>query len=68
MQEKFSINVRVLGYIKSEIEKGKQEFSIIERVTIDGINYYMGLLDDGTKCDVTYNNGKWIANDLDIFL
>ena len=68
MYKKVSTNIRVLGFIKSEMEKGKQEFSIIESVTINGINYYTGLLDDGTKCKATYNKGKWIADDMEIIL
>ncbi len=44
---------------------GKTEFSIIERETIDGINFYKGLLDNGTVCHVTRENGDYIAYDSD---
>lgn len=48
MYEKISTNIRVLGFIASQMDMGKTEFSIIERETIDGINFYKGLLDNGT--------------------
>lgn len=45
------------------MDMGKTEFSIIERETVDGINFYKGLLDDGTVCPVTRENGEYIAYD-----
>lgn len=51
------INVRVIGYIQSCPEAGKIEFSIVERETVDGENSYMGRLDNGMKCPVTYKSG-----------
>ena len=62
MYEKISTNVRVIGYIKSEMEQGKTEFTIIERKTINGKNYYKGLLDNGTVCPVIKENGEYIAD------
>lgn len=58
---KVAINVRVLGYIESCPEAGKIEFTIIERETVDGVNSYMGLLDNGIKCHVLYNDGIFTA-------
>ena len=52
-----AVNVRVLGYIQSCLEAGKIEFTIIQRETVDGVNSYMGLLDNGIKCPVTYKSG-----------
>lgn len=63
MYEKISTNIRVLGFIASQMDMGKTEFSIIERETIDGINFYKGLLDNGTVCPVTRENGEYIAYD-----
>lgn len=65
MYEKISTNVRVLGFIFSQMDMGKTEFSIIERETIDGINFYKGLLDNGIVCPVTRKNGDYIACDTD---
>lgn len=65
MNEKISTNIRVLGFIFSQMDIGKTEFSIIERETIDGINFYKGLLDNGTVCPVTKENGDYIAYDTD---
>lgn len=42
MYEKISTNIRVLGLIFSQMDIGKTEFSIIERETIDGVNFYIG--------------------------
>ncbi len=61
MPEKIAINVRVIGYIKSDMTK-KTEFSIIERVTIDKVNYYKGLLDNGTVCPVIKTEQGYIAD------
>ena len=58
---KVSTNVRVLGYIQSYPETGKIEFTIIERETVDGVNSYTGLLDNGIKCQVSYNDGTFTA-------
>lgn len=66
MHEKIAINVRVIGTIMSQFLDGKKEFSIIQRETIDGENYYTALLDNGEKCQATYNNGNWIAHDMEI--
>ena len=65
MYEKISTNIRVLGLIFSQVDIGKTEFSIIERETIDGINFYKGLLDNGTVCPVTKEDGDYIAYDTD---
>lgn len=65
MYERVVINVRVIGTIMSQFLEGKKEFTIIQRETIDGENHYTGLLDDGTKCEATYNNGCWIAHDME---
>ena len=65
MYEKISTNIRVLGLIFSQMDIGKTEFSIIERETIDGVNFYKGLLDNGTVCPVTRENGDYIAYDSD---
>lgn len=65
MYERVAINVRVIGTIMSQLLEGKKEFSIIQRETIDGENHYTGLLDDGTKCEATYNSGCWVANDME---
>ena len=65
MYEKISTNIRVLGLIASQMRMGKTEFSIIVRETIDGINFYKGLLDNGTVCPVTRENGDYIAYDTD---
>lgn len=65
MYEKISTNIRVLGFIASQMDMGKTEFSIIERETVDGANFYKGLLDDGTVCPVTRENGDYIAHDTD---
>ena len=65
MYEKISTNIMVLGLIFSQMDIGKTEFSIIERETIDGINFYKGLLDNGTVCPVTKEDGYYIAYDTD---
>ncbi len=65
MYEKISTNIMVLGLIFSQMDIGKTEFSIIERETIDGINFYKGLLDNGTVCPVTKEDGDYIAYDTD---
>lgn len=68
MYERVAINVRVIGTIMSQLLDGKKEFTIIQRETIDGENHYTGLLDNGTKCEATYIDGNWIANDMEIIL
>lgn len=68
MYERIAINVRVIGTIMSQLLDGKKEFTIIQRETINGENHYTGLLDDGTKCEATYNDGKWVANDMEMIL
>ena len=68
MYERVAINVRVIGTVMSQLLDGKKEFTIIQRETIDGVNHYTGLLDDGTKCEATYNDGKWVANDMELIL
>ncbi len=59
--ERVSTNIRVKGYIKSDMTK-KTEFSIIERTTIDGVNHYKGLLDDWTMCPIIKTEQGYIAD------
>ncbi len=62
MYEKVAINVRIIGYIKSDMTK-KTQFSIIERETINEIIRYKGLLDNGTVCPVIKTEQGYIADD-----
>ncbi len=61
MSERIAINVRVIGYTKSDMSK-KTEFSIVECKTIDGANHYKGLLDNGTLCPVVKDGNNYIAD------
>lgn len=61
-----NINVRVRGFVKSEILRGMQEFTIVQRYTSDsGVNNYVGLLDNGVRCVVVLYDGHYYADDVD---
>lgn len=62
----YNINVRVRGFVKSEMWRGLQEFTIIQRSTSDsGSNNYVGLLDNGVRCAVVLYDGHYYADDVD---
>lgn len=62
----YNINVRVRGFVKSEMWRGLQEFTIIQRDTSEsGYNNYVGLLDNGVRCVVLLYDGHYYADDVD---
>lgn len=62
----YNINVRVRGFVKSEMWRGLQEFTIIQRSTSEsGINSYVGLLHSGVRCLVVLYDGHYYADDVD---
>lgn len=61
----YNINVRVRGFVKSEMWRGLQEFTIIQRSTSEiGLNNYVGLLDNGLRCVVVLYDGHYYADDV----
>lgn len=62
----YNINIRVCGFVKSEMWRGLQEFTIIQRYTSEsGFNHYVGLLDSGVRCVVVLYDGHYYADNVD---